>query len=41
MRQTLVSRILTGDPSAGNATEEQRKAAQSIMQQITKRRPAK
>ena len=39
MRQTLVSRILTGDPSAANATEEQRKAAQSIMQQITKRRP--
>ena len=41
MRQTLVSRILTGDPSAGNVTEEQRKAAQSIMQQIIKRRPAK
>ena len=41
MRQTLVSRILTGDPSAGNATEEQRKAAQDIMQQLIKRRAAK
>lgn len=37
MRQTLVSRILTGDPSAGNATEEQRKVAKSIMQQLEKR----
>jgi hypothetical protein len=41
LRQTLVARILTGDPSAGNATEEQRKAAQSIMQQLSKRNPAK
>jgi hypothetical protein len=41
LRQTLVARILTGDSSAGNATEEQRKAAQSIMQQLSKRNPAK
>lgn len=41
MRQTLVSRILTGDPSAGNATEEQRKVAQDIMQQLSKRRAAR
>ena len=41
LRQTLVARILTGDPSAGNATEEQRKAAQSIMQQLSKRNAAK
>jgi hypothetical protein len=37
LRQTLVSRILTNDPSAGNVTDEQRKAAQSIMQQLNAR----
>jgi hypothetical protein len=37
LRQTLVSRILTGDPSAGNVTKEQRNAAESIMQQLQKR----
>jgi hypothetical protein len=41
LRQTLVSRILTNDPSAGNVTDEQRKAAQSIMQQLSKRNAAK
>lgn len=41
LRQTLVSRILTGDPSAGNVTEEQRKVAQDIMQQLIKRRASK
>jgi hypothetical protein len=34
MRQTLVSRILTGDPSAGSVTEEQRKAADQIKKQL-------
>jgi hypothetical protein len=37
LRQTLVSRILTNDPSAGNVTDEQRRAAQSIMQQLNAR----
>ena len=41
MRQTLVSRILTGDPSAGSVTEEQRKVSQDIMQQLSKKRAAK
>ena len=41
LRQILVSRILTGDPSAGNVTEEQRKVSQDIMQQLNKRRAAK
>ena len=41
MRQTLVARILTGDSSAGNVTEEQRKVSQDIMQQLNKRRAAK
>ena len=37
MRQTIVARILTGDPSSGDATEEQRKVARGIMQQLEKR----
>jgi hypothetical protein len=40
-RQTLVARILTNDSSAEDVTDEQRKVAQSIMQQLSKRNPAK
>jgi hypothetical protein len=34
LRQTLVARILTNDSSAGDVTEEQRVAAQSVMQRL-------
>ena len=35
LRQTLVARILTNDPSAEDVTDEQRKVAESIMQQLS------
>jgi hypothetical protein len=41
LRQTLVARILTNDKSAGDVTDEQRRAAESIMQQLSKRNAAK
>ena len=41
LRQTLVARILTNDSSAEDVTDEQRKVAQSIMQQLSKRNAAK
>ena len=41
LRQTLVSRILTNDPSAGSVTDEQKKVARGIMQKLTGRRSSK
>jgi hypothetical protein len=41
LRQTLVARILTNDPSAEDVTEEQRKAAQSVMQRLNAKMPKK
>ena len=35
LRQTLVARILTNDSSAEDVTDEQRKVAESIMQQLS------
>lgn len=37
LRSTLVSRIVTGDPSAQDVTDEQRTVANSIMQQMESR----
>ena len=39
-KQTIIARILSGDPSAQNTTPEQLKAAQELMEQIKQFQPA-
>jgi len=38
-KQTIIARILSGDPSAQNVTPEQIKAAQDLMEQIKQFQP--